>query len=133
MVCVHVFPCMCPKPFGPVRPTPTPHRIPDIPVGRNYSTLGMFTNPLLAYGGQMIGTSWGNRTRALVGACVRMCACVWGGGDAGESICTTQHEQEVTCLIACGKEVCMTQGQAGRAVWDVRSCATTHELDGRLG
>lgn len=42
----------------------TTHRIPDIPVGRNYSTLGMLTNPLLAYGGQMIGTNRGNRNRA---------------------------------------------------------------------
>lgn len=46
----------------------TTHRIPDIPVGRNYSTLGMLTNPLVAYGGQMIGTNWGNRNRALVRA-----------------------------------------------------------------
>lgn len=46
----------------------TTHRIPDIPVGRNYSTLGMLTNPLLAYGGQMIGTNWGTRNRALMSA-----------------------------------------------------------------
>ncbi len=39
----------------------TTDRIPDIPVGRNYSTLGTFTSLLLAYGGQMIRTKWGTQ------------------------------------------------------------------------
>lgn len=37
----------------------TTRRIPDIPVGRNYSILGMLTSLLLAYGGQMIETNRG--------------------------------------------------------------------------
>lgn len=55
-MCFHV--CVQ-SPLGPVCPTPTPHRIPDIPVGRNYSILGMLTSLLLAYGGQMIGNNRG--------------------------------------------------------------------------
>lgn len=37
----------------------TTHGIPDILVGRNYSTLGTFTSLLMAYGGQMIRTKQG--------------------------------------------------------------------------
>lgn len=53
------------SPLVPCSPHPdTTRRIPDIPWGRNYSTLGTLTCPLVAYGDQMIKTKWGNKTHA---------------------------------------------------------------------
>lgn len=53
------------SPLVPCSPHPdTTRRIPDIPWGRNYSTLGTLTSPLVAYGGQMIKTKWGRKTHA---------------------------------------------------------------------
>lgn len=52
-------------PLVPCSPHPdTTRRIPDIPSGRNYSTLGTLTSPLVAYGGQMIKTKWDSKTHA---------------------------------------------------------------------
>lgn len=61
--CVCVFPCTCPKPFGPACPTPTPHaEFLTFQQGRNYSTRGTLASLLLAYGDQMIGTTGAGTT-----------------------------------------------------------------------
>lgn len=65
----------------------TTHRIPDIPAGRNYSTRGRLSSPLLECGGQTIGTRQRNGTQALARpAGPEPSDCTWK-----RSWCDTRH------------------------------------------